>query len=412
MNDNKINEDLIINEEDIIYLSLKNEYDLIIIKLKGGKDYIDNIHYLKLDDNLLNKNSIKGYKSNSIYILHYPNSQEASVSYGNGIKFDEEHKYYIQHKCKTLPGSSGGPILNLLTKKVIGIHKGGMKKNGEEKYNIGIFLKDPLEEINDNKIDNQINKNNLYNDFNIELKNPIHKLNFHTSCVFCLTIMNDGRLVSGSTDKSIIIYNKETYKPDLIIKEHSDDINCIIQLSSGILASCSNDCSIILYIKDNLNYKKDYQISTKGISYDIIQTKDNEICYDIGNSIYFYDLLEKKVKASIPNINTKKMIMIAKDLLVVAGKNEMSIINVINYKPVRNIDVSGAFGIYSVCIIDRNMLLTGDAYGILRQWRIEDDDLILVSKKEKAHEYAITSLVNLGNGHIASGSWDHRIQIW
>ena len=455
MNDNKINEDLIINEEDIIYLSLKNEYDLIIIKLKGGKDYIDNIHYLKLDDNLLNKNSIKGYKSNSIYILHYPNSQEASVSYGNGIKFDEEHKYYIQHKCKTLPGSSGGPILNLLTKKVIGIHKGGMKKNGEEKYNIGIFLKDPLEEINDNKINNQINNNNLYNDFNIELKNPIHKLNFHTSCVFCLTIMNDGRLVSGSTDKSIIIYNKETYKPDLIIKEHSDDINCIIQLSSGILASCSsdhsiilfnikgnkyeilqtlnyhirpiniiielknkiiascsNDCSIILYIKDNLNYKKDYQISTKGISYDIIQTKDNEICYDIGNSIYFYDLLEKKVKASIPNINTKKMIMIAKDLLVVAGKNEMSIINVINYKPVRNIDVSGAFGIYSVCIIDRNMLLTGDAYGILRQWRIEDDDLILVSKKEKAHEYAITSLVNLGNGHIASGSWDHRIQIW
>ena len=42
--------------------------------------------------------------------------------------------------------------------------------------------------------------------------------------VTCLTIMNDGRLVSGSNDKSIIIYNKETYKPDLIIKEHSDGV--------------------------------------------------------------------------------------------------------------------------------------------------------------------------------------------
>ena len=106
------------------------------------------------------------------------------------------------------------------------------------------------------------------------------------------------------------------------------------------------------------------------------------------------------------------MIMIARDLLIITGENKISIINVINYKPVRNIDVSGAFGIYSVCIINRNILLTGDAIGILRQWRIENDNLILVSKKEKAHDYAITSLVNLGNGHIASGSWDHRIQIW
>ena len=34
MNDNKINEDIIINEEDIIYQSKRNEYDLIKIKLK------------------------------------------------------------------------------------------------------------------------------------------------------------------------------------------------------------------------------------------------------------------------------------------------------------------------------------------------------------------------------------------
>ena len=36
INDNKIKEDIIINIEDIIYKSKKNEYDLIIIKLKEG----------------------------------------------------------------------------------------------------------------------------------------------------------------------------------------------------------------------------------------------------------------------------------------------------------------------------------------------------------------------------------------
>ena len=92
MNDKKINEDIIINEEDIIYQSIRNEYDLIIIKLKQEQKYMKNINYLELDDNLFNKNSLKGYEYNSIYILHYPNSQDVPVSYGNGITFDEENK--------------------------------------------------------------------------------------------------------------------------------------------------------------------------------------------------------------------------------------------------------------------------------------------------------------------------------
>ena len=146
MNDKKLNEDIIINEEDIIYLSIRNEYDLIIIKLKEGQEYMKNINYLDLDDYLFNKNSLKGYKSNSIYILHYPNSQNAAVSYGNGLIYGDS-KYDIQHKCNTLPGSSGGPILDLLTNKVISIHKGFIQKKDGIKYNIGTFLKDSLEQI-------------------------------------------------------------------------------------------------------------------------------------------------------------------------------------------------------------------------------------------------------------------------
>ena len=61
--------------------------------------------------------------------------------------------------------------------------------------------------------------------FNINTKNLIHKLNYHTFIVKYLTLLNDGRLVSGSGDKSIIIYNKLTYQPDLIIKEHNNEVN-------------------------------------------------------------------------------------------------------------------------------------------------------------------------------------------
>ena len=441
INDNKIN--IIINIEDIIYKSKKDEYDLIIIKLKEGEEYMKNINYLELDDNLFNKDSLKEYKS--IYILHYLNGQNASVSYGKDIIYDPNYKYDIQYKCNI--DSSGGPILNLLSNKIIGIHKGYIQKNDGIKYNIGTLLKYPLKEINNN---------NLYNNYNIELKTPIHILKYHNDWISCLTVMNDGRLVSGSSDGSIIIYNKETYKPDLIIEEHSDRVIYIIQLSSGILASCSDDnsiklfnikenkyevlqtlndhkdwvkkiielknktlvsCSddnsIIFYIKDNIKYKKDYQISTNGSCWNIIQTKDNEICYYEKNNhtICFYDLLERKVKSSISNISNCNMIMMTKDLLLITGENKIYIINVNNYK-LRIINVPEADCICGVCILNQNMLLTGDESKIIRQWRIEGDNLILISKKEKAHDKSIFGLLNLGNGHIATYSGDMTIKIW
>ena len=103
------------------------------------------------------------------------------------------------------------------------------------------------------------------------------------------------------------------------------------------------------------------------------------------------------------------MIMMRKDLLIITGENEISIINVNNYK-LRIINVPEAGCIYGVCILNQNMLLTGDK--IIRQWRIEADNLILISKKEKAHDDLINNLLNLGNGHIASCSWDNTIKIW
>ena len=94
-----------------------------------------------------------------------------------------------------------------------------------------------------------------YDDYKIEIKNPIHKLTNHILYILCLYVLNDGRLVSGSADKSIIIYNKTTYHPDIIIKEHNGDITCITQLSSGILASCSGDYTIKLFNIKDMKYE-------------------------------------------------------------------------------------------------------------------------------------------------------------
>ena len=308
-----------------------------------------------------------------------------------------------------------------------------------------------------------INEDSLYGDYIIEMKNPIHKLTNHTGNILCLCILQDGRLVSASADHSIIIYNKISYQADLIIKElHSSCVTYITQLTSGIIAtcscdstiklldikgvkheilqtlnlhkgatykiielsnknlvSCSNDKSIIFYSKDNNQYKLNYQISTDGSCGSIVQTKDNEICYSESNNnkICFYDFLERKIKSSINNIsklNGKKewFIMMRRDLLLIPGENKISIININQYKLVRIIEVPGAGWITGACMLNKNMLLTGDSAKIIRQWKIEGDNLVLISQKTQAHDGAIGVLLNMRNGLIASGSDDKTIKIW
>ena len=48
---------------------------------------------------------------------------------------------------------------------------------------------------------------NLYDDFDIKLKDPLHMLNTHTEDIRSLIVLNDGRLASCSGDHSIVIYN-------------------------------------------------------------------------------------------------------------------------------------------------------------------------------------------------------------
>ena len=56
------------------------------------------------------------------------------------------------------------------------------------------------------------------------LKHNFKTLNNHTNCVYHLSKLKDGRLISGSYDYTLNIYKKDTFELQLSIKEHSNEI--------------------------------------------------------------------------------------------------------------------------------------------------------------------------------------------
>jgi len=422
-----------INErEDKILLELDEKFDSIFIK----EDFIKEIEKM-------------------------PNKINSSLEKGKALQKDwkENNINSLINDCLNIENN---------IKEIDKINNGINKCYSNEKIKINIDFKEKeinnfLEKIkNFGEIITEEGNFNLYNDFKIGLKEPIYNLNYHTGNVLILTVLNDGRLVSGARDNSIIIYNNSTYKPDLIIKEHKGGIFCISQLSSGCLASCSEDktikifeikgvkyeilqtlkyhknsvyriielknntlvssskdSSIIFYKKDKSQYNIDYKISTDGSCCSLIQTKNNEICYSEynNNKICFFDLIEKKIKASISNISKRNytdewFMMINKELLVIPGENVLSVVNIIEYKISKLIKVPDSNWIMGICMLNKNMFLTGGRTRTIRQWKIEDDNITLISKKENAHDGDINFLLNLKNGHIASGSDGGIVKIW
>ena len=203
------------------------------------------------------------------------------------------------------------------------------------------------------------------------------------------------------------------------INYHKKEVLKIIELKNQNLVSCSYDQSIIFFMKDKSSYKKDFKISLNGPCGSLIQSKDTEVCYCqyIKNyQICFYDFNQRKLKSSLSNINCngytfRTFNMITKDLLAVGGVNKISIININLYSLVREIEIPNS-NIFGFCRINDNIFLTGDNNGAIIQWKIEGNNMIEISKKEKAHFDSIYTLIKMGNGLIASGSCDKSIKIW
>jgi len=449
-------------------IELENEGNKYICKIQLINEILNislylNNNILKYEGNItLNKiqNQIGAFDEYNINEIF----EEIKILNNNNFKIIKEKNNEYKLRIKFI-------ILRRKKYLYINLYNNNIDKNDLIKYILELkeIIKNKNEIIKSlqNKLNKQNNKeiNNKYNNFDIKLKEPIHILNNHTDLVSCLSILKDGRLISGSWDKSIIIYNKETYQPDLTIKEHNGAITCITTLSSSILASCSRDktiklfsikdnkykilqtlnyhkdrvykiielknkslvsCSwdksIIFYIKDNNNkYIQDYKIPINNNCCTVIQTKDNEICYseykDNDSSICFYDLIKRNVKSKINNINLNGMIyegfiMISEELLLIPGENKISIININEYEIIRIIDIPNSDLIIGVCMLNDNILFTGDSNKVIRQWKIKRDNLILISQKENAHNNEIDVLINIGDGHIASGSQDKLIKIW
>lgn len=173
---------IIIDNSRLVYTN--SEMDFTIIQL-WKNEYISLDYFLSIDDEVLKGKSKKDFIENSICLFHYPKGLKSHLSFGI-IKSITEDKEEIQHNCGSESGSSGGPLINLINFKLIGIHKG--HKNNKI-FNLGQFIKPIMDnffknidlkkiKLDDDCKENKINKKDSFKGNKIQEKTQIFNQNF------------------------------------------------------------------------------------------------------------------------------------------------------------------------------------------------------------------------------------------
>ena len=100
--------------------------------------------------------------------------------------------------------------------------------------------------------ENKENKINNFNNFKFENMKHIKTLNNNEGWIYCLKILDDGRLAAGDHYSNLIIYNKETFKPDIIIQNNLNDLLNFTQLKNKNIACSFNSNSTLKIIKKKI----------------------------------------------------------------------------------------------------------------------------------------------------------------
>ena len=428
---------------------------------KGKFKWINGNEYEgEVKDDLMDGKGILKWKEGYIYEGDFLKDQRTGkgvFKMNNGIRYEGEF----------LDGQFNGKGIVIYPKE--GSYEGEWKENkkhgkGIFKFNNGdIYEGDFLDNSIDGfgkmtyangKIENGLWEYNKFmedynKDYSFSLK-CIKTVNNPNKTVNILLQLKDGRIISGSEDGMLNIYNKDNYEIDLSIKEHSNKINSCIQLNDERIVTCSNDCTmkIIKLTNDNKYALESTLESPEKMVLNVIEIKNNEIISILSDkTMKVWDLTTFKNIKTIET-NCDNIFKLDENEFITSSMENKCVKfwNTDNYQNINTINDLNIFNfVHSMCLFEDNMLFVGGLdilylidikkYQILKTFKIngfvlsiqkcldgnilcainnrnknnniikykyDKENLTKIFEKKKAHNNPILNCIQLKNGIIVS----------
>ena len=252
--------------------------------------------------------------------------------------------------------------------------------------------------------------NNSTFEIDIKINNNLHEL-------FCIEqLKKNGNLcLSFKTTIRILTLSKKSFKIIQDIKNaHDSEIWQVKELYNNFIISCSHDKHLKIWTFNHAEnkYTKSFTLKENNYFNDILETKPNEIIFDVYECLVFFNVKEKKQIEKINDLNLtcagrgNSMILINENV-VIGGEKKIYFVDINNYSINKVINCD--FNVYSICLFKQKQFLVGDRNGKLIQFNYDDNQP--VSIKNHPHNDKIYSIV-IFNDFVISAGKDKIVKFW
>ena len=274
--------------------------------------------------------------------------------------------------------------------------------------------------LHSRKIELNLNKNyfNSNHDFKIDKETKFkctHSLKGHSETIFCLLILKDGKIASGSEDNSIRIWDpKENFQCIKTLYGHNGKVYAIVLLKDEKIVSGSQDKSIKIWDPNNdFLCIKTLWGHSKSI-YCLLILKDGKIASGSSdNSIKIWDPNNdfECIQELYKHKNSVNALLLLNDGRIVSGCYDAKIMvwdpnNDFHYKELNR---KHNDSVNALLLINDGIFASGSSDTTIIIWDLNNEDYI---SKLTGHSSAVYCLTLLNENFIASGSFDNTVKIW
>lgn len=262
-------------------------------------------------------------------------------------------------------------------------------------------------------------ENSIINIFNLVTNKIDIKIEDKENQIYIdMNTLSNNRIILSSAQGKIIIYKikKDHYHLHQVIDTLTNSwLMKSIEIRDNRICCISRN-NKILFFEGSKPYRQKRTIETKERINSIyrVNRKDILLCFSIHNILLFLDLNNYSFIATINNIDCysrRSIIELNDERVLIGGENKITVIY--NYQ-IHTIIVDNEISkIESFLVLDEHRVIIGsgnDTRGKLPC--LDTDKYIIFYRHNTSHKLNIDSLVKIKEGIFASGSFDHKVNIW
>jgi WD40 repeat protein len=240
------------------------------------------------------------------------------------------------------------------------------------------------------------------------------EVKLHKEAIRCAVVLRDGRLVTGSKDKSIKIWNPQSFKCIKELTHHTSHVVSLCELDNGILASGSGDTTIALWDVSN-NFKLINVLNShKNTVYSIIQLRDGPMLTASGDkTIRVFDPYDKYLCNKVLEGQHKSGVLCLlqlRDGKIVSGSSDTTMVvwDSLSFKAIKSLN-GHTNSVFKVIQLSDDSICSASGDKTIRLW---NSTSFCCFKVLEGHTNYVNCIIELKEGKVMSGSNDKVIRLW